>query len=185
MSSENPRRGSMKRLTRSNPAKLITSLAMAAALFGAMPAEAQEDSGPLRIVAVNLTAQAENRAPPEGGGAPVSRPGDVIEYRLSFTNNTDGPVRDLVFDDPVPEGLVYVLGSAGAERDDVATQFSIDGGATYDPEPEIEVQEAGATVRRPAPAERYTHVRWIVAGAVSVGEQVQALFRARIAGGSS
>lgn len=174
----------MKKFTRSIQAMLITALALTASALGPAPAPAQENPGPLRIVAVNLTAQAESRAPAEGTNAVVSRPGDVVEYRLSFTNSTAGPIRDVVFDDPIPDGMVYVLGSAGGDRDDVAVEFSIDGGASYDPNPEIEVQEAEGAVRRPAPAERYTHVRWNILGAVPAGEEVQAVFRARIEGGS-
>jgi uncharacterized repeat protein (TIGR01451 family) len=156
--------------------------------FTAMPTRALADQDPpeaLRIVAVNLTAQAEGRTPPEGSDTPESRPGDRIEYRISFTNVTDGPVRDVVFDDPIPQGLVFVLGSAGAGRADVVVEFSIDGGATYTPNPEVEIRREGQTVRVPAPAERYTHVRWRVQEAVAPGEEIQARFQAVIAGTTS
>jgi uncharacterized repeat protein (TIGR01451 family) len=175
----------MKKLTRTNRKILTAGLVMIASINGVSALAGQEQEGPLRIVALNLTAQAEGRSPAEGSDAPASRPGDVIEYRISFTNTTSGAVRDVVFDDPVPQGLVYVLGSAGSERDDVQVEFSIDGGGSYQSTPEIEVQEATGTVRRPAPAERYTHVRWTVLGVVPAGEAVQAVFRARIAGGSA
>jgi uncharacterized repeat protein (TIGR01451 family) len=175
----------MKKLTRSTRTILTAGLVLAVSLIGHFPAAGQEQDGPLRIVAVNLTAQEEDRPPAAGTTAPISRPGDVIEYRIAFTNTTSGPIQDVVFDDPVPEGLVYVLGSAGAEREDVDVQFSIDGGESYQQSPEIEVQEATGLVRRPAPAERYTHVRWTVTGVVPGGEVVRAVFRARIAGGSS
>ena len=172
----------MKKHTRSSQPMLFTALLVAATISATATVSAQENPGPLSIVAMNLTAQADGRTPAEGTNVMVSRPGDLIEYRLSFTNNTTGSVRDVVFDDPIPEGLVYVAGSAGAEREDVSVEFSIDGGSSYDANPVIEVQEAGAMVRRPAPPDRYTHVRWNVLGAVSVDEEVQAVFRARIAG---
>ena len=47
----------------------------------------------------------------------------------------------------------------------------------------METEEGGRTVLRPAPAELYTHVRWVVQRPVAVGEEVRATFRARITGG--
>jgi uncharacterized repeat protein (TIGR01451 family) len=173
----------MKTLTRSIRAMSTLGLLISSAAFLSAPVDAQENPEALRIVALNLTAQDEGRTPEEGADAPVSRPGDVIEYRLSFTNTATGLIRDVVFDDPIPPGLVFVVGSAGAEREGVVVEFSIDGGSTYHSSPEIEVEEGGRTVRRPAPPERYTHVRWTVQGSVAAGEEVRALFRARVAGG--
>jgi uncharacterized repeat protein (TIGR01451 family) len=173
----------MKTLTRSISATVTWSLLLSVGLFFPDTVSAQDGSEGLRIAAVNLTALEQGREPEEGARAPISRPGDVIEYRLAFTNTRAGAIRDLVFDDPIPQGLVYVLGSAGAERDDALVEFSIDGGATYGVAPEIEIQEAGRTVRIPAPPDRYTHIRWIVQGAVAPGEEVRAVFRATIGGG--
>ena len=173
----------MKTLTRPINALVTLGLLLASAAFSFQSAAAQENPGGLRIVAENLTAVAEGRVAEEGADAPISRPGDVIEYRLSFTNTSEGPIRDVVFDDPLPSGLVYVDGSAGAERQGVLVEFSIDGGASYTPNPEIEVEEAGETLSKPAPVELYTHVRWTVQGTVAPGEEVQALFRAGVAGG--
>jgi len=169
------------------PAKLIQALpAVGVALALLLPpgssVEAQDDPSPLRIVALNLTAQEEERSAEEGTGSPVSKPGDVIEYRISFTNHTGGSLRDVVFDDPIPAGLVYVEASAGAERSDVMVDFSIDGGASYSPAPEVDVQEGGGWVTKPAPTDRYTHVRWTLRQSVGPGEEVRATFRARIIG---
>jgi len=175
----------MKTLTRSIRSISTLGLLLSSVAFLSAPVGAQENPEALRVVAVNLTAQEEGRRPEEGSDAPFSRPGDVIEYQLSFTNTNPGPVRDVVFDDPIPPGLVYVVGSAGAEREGVVVEFSIDGGDTYDPSPEIEVEEGGRTVRRPAPPEQYTHIRWTVQGTVAAGVEVRALFRARVAGGSA
>ena len=84
---------------------------------------------------------------------------------------------DVVFSDPIPDGLTYVLGSAGAERASAVVEYSIDGGATWSARPEVVFQDGGRAVRRPAPAESYTHVRWTLEGAVSPGAQVAAQFR--------
>ena len=141
---------------------------------------AQEHSDSLRVVAVNLTAKVERRQTPEGAEAPRSRPGDLIEYRLLFINTAEMEVRDVEFFGPIPGGLVYLVGSAGGSPPNVAVDFSIDGGGTYEAEPEVEGQVNGRTVLLPAPAESYTHIRWTVQGTVYPGEEIPAAFRARI-----
>jgi len=160
--------------------RLVLSMVMVA-----IPATAsgQEEPQALTILAVNLTAQEDERPLDPASGQPPSRPGDVIEYRLQFTNPTAGILQDVVFDDPIPQGLVYLPGTASAEGDGVAVEFSIDGGASYSPDPQVEVEEGGRTLRRPAPADLYTHVRWTVQRPIAVGEGVGATFRARITGG--
>ena len=161
---------------------MILSLAAALVLPAFQGVLAQEAQG-LQITALNLTAQEESRAVPEGQQTAPARPGDIIEYRLLFTNTTEGAIANVVFNDPIPQGLVYVIGSAGADRAGVEAAFSIDGGATYSAEPTVDVVEAGVTNRRPAPAESYTHVRWTVTGALDPQETVQAAFRVRIPSG--
>ena len=147
-----------------------------------VPASAQQaEPQALVITALNVTAQDADRSDASSG---VTVPGDVIEYRLTFTNHTDGTVSDVVLNDPVPEGLVFVPGSVTASREDVLVEYSTDGGASWAAEPVVEVEEAGRTVVRPAPAEAYTHVRWTVTGEVLPGAQVLARFRARVAGGN-
>lgn len=168
------------RMQRSLVVRLVLSMALAAI---PTTVESQQDTAPLTIRAVNLTAQAGSRPLDPASGAPPSRPGDVIEYRLSFTNPTAGVLRDVVFDDPIPQGLLYVLNSASAEGDGVAVEFSTDGGTSYSSDPQVEVKEGGRTLQRPAPADLYTHVRWIVQRPLAAGEEVRASFRARITGG--
>lgn len=159
---------------------LIIGLAL---LASTLPASAQVDEPQaLVITASNVTAQAAGRDDANSGS---TVPGDVIEYQLTFTNITDGAVSDVVLNDPVPQGLVFVLGSVTASREDVRVEYSIDGGSNWSAQPTVQVQEAGQTVTRPAPADAYTHVRWIITGEVNQGAQVNARFRARVAGGAN
>lgn len=145
------------------------------------PARAQEAPAALVIEAINLTASAEGRAQESDRDSAPSRPGDVIEYQLLFTNTGTSEVRDVVLDDPIPAGLVYLGGSAGSDWTDVRIEFSIDDGVTYSTSPEIEVEVAGVVERRPAPPEHYTHIRWTMLGTVASGSQVRAHFQAQIA----
>jgi len=146
----------------------------------ALPASAQvAEPQALTIEAENVTASAVTRT---GADAGATRPGDVIEYRLTFTNLRDGAVSDVVLNDPIPEGLVFVPGSVTASREDLLVEYSIDSGASWSARPVVEVEVAGQPATRPAPAEAYTHVRWTITGTVNPGAQVTARFRARVAG---
>ena len=122
----------------------------------------------LVITAHNVTAETA-----------VAKPGDVIRYALVFTNVTAGPVKNIQFVDPIPQGTVYVLGSAAADHP-VRVEYSIDGGKSYSPRPTIAVVQDGKSVEQPAPRERYTHVRWTVLGSLASGAKVMAEFRTQI-----
>jgi uncharacterized repeat protein (TIGR01451 family) len=152
--------------------------------FLAEPALAQqgEQPQPLVITAQNLMAgdARHDELAARGGDRTALLPGDVVLYRLIFTNTTDAPVRNVEFKDPLPAGLRYVAGSAAADREDVSIAYSIDGGRTYSAEPTIEVVVDGERVMRPAPPEMYTHIRWLVTGWVQPGAQVTAEFRAQL-----
>jgi len=134
--------------------------------LAAAPAQAPKT---LVVTARNLTAEA----------ARVAKPGDVIRYGLVFTNVTAGPVKNIQFVDPIPAGMVYVLGSAAADRP-VRLEYSIDGGKSYSAQPVIAVVQDGKTVEQPAPRERYTHVRWTVLGSLAPGAKVTAEFRTQV-----
>lgn len=129
----------------------------------------------LVITAHNVTAEAASVRK----NATLARPGDEIRYTLVFTNVTKGSVKNVQFVDAIPQGLVYVLGSAAA-RQAVRVEYSIDGGKTYAERPMSDVVENGNTVQKPAPRERYTHVRWTVLEFVAPGAQVTAEFRVQV-----
>lgn len=127
---------------------------------------------PLVVTAVNLNAKSR------GSQSQAVLPGDVVQYQLRFTNQGQGDVRGVVFTNPVPEGLRYVDGSAGADRQDVAVEYSTDSGKTYTATPLVTEVVAGRQVQKPATPEQYTHVRWTVRGSIAPGASVTAEFRA-------
>lgn len=149
-------------------------------LMLALPASGQvAEPQALVITAMNVTAEAAER---EGADSGATLPGDVIEYRLTFTNHTEGAVSSVVLNDPIPEGLTFVPGSVTASREDVTVDYSIDGGVSWSDQPLVEVTVGEQVETRPAPAESYTHVRWTVTGAVTPGAEVLARFQVRVAG---
>ena len=153
---------------------LVAMLGVALLPPRATAAQAQAPT-PLVITAHNVTAAT---APARDNSA-VARPGDVIRYTLVFTNVTAGPVKNIQFVDPIPKGMVYVLGSATGDRP-VRVEYSIDGGKSYSARPVIVVVEDGKKVETPAPRERYTHVRWTVLGSLDPKARVIAEFRTQV-----
>jgi uncharacterized repeat protein (TIGR01451 family) len=158
----------------------ILSPAQALSTQQAVAQEAPEPQA-LVIVAENLMAGDERHRSLQRRGlsAQILLNGDVVRYRLTFTNVTDVDARGVAFVDPVPDGLLYVDKSATADREDARIDFSIDGGGSYAEQPLIVETVDGERVERPAPPDTYTHIRWTVAGPVAPGEQVTAQFDAR------
>ena len=128
-----------------------------------------------------MQADARHQALAKDGGDPATLlPGDVIRYQLRFTNVTDDSIRHVVFNNQLPQGLRYMDATAGGDRDDLAIEYSIDGGASYSAQPMIEVEVDGKRVKRPAPAEMYTHIRWTIEGWLQPNAQVTAEFKAHL-----
>ena len=162
--------------------RLLALLSLALPAAGSARAQAPAAPPALAVTAENLMAgDARHRAlAARGGDSTAVMPGDVVHYRLLFTNVTPGVVRGVVFNNPIPAGLHYRGGTAAASRDDVAIDYSIDGGKSYAAAPTIEVEVEGKRVQRPAPAEMFTHIRWTVRGPVATGASVRAEFRASL-----
>lgn len=91
--------------------------------------------------------------------SPVA-PGDVLRYTIRGENKGADPAKNLAVTQPIPEQMVYRLDTA-TSKDQAEITYSIDEGKTFVAKPQIEVaQEDGTKVKRPAPAEAYTHIRW-------------------------
>ena len=143
-----------------------------------LPAVAQQDEPALAITVENVTAVAEAQAGTERASA-HALPGDVLRYRLTFTNRTEGPLRDVVLSNPIPEDIRLIGGSVRSSRDDVQVEYSADGGQTFSAEPMEEVLVEGRRVMRPIPPERFTHVRWTIRGWVQPRATVTAEYDTR------
>ena len=155
-------------------------------LVAQTPAAAAGPQATVTVVAENISAREAAQAgkPRVGPDSARLRAGDVIEYRLRFSNTTREPVKNVVLEDPLPAGLIYVGGTAAADVDGVLVEYSIDGGRSFAATPMVRVMVDGQEVERPAPPERYTNIRWRVAGSVNPGARVTASFRARFGAGS-
>jgi uncharacterized repeat protein (TIGR01451 family) len=163
----------------------LSGLALVATLAAtlAVPTNAQQParkSSALAVTAENRTAMDAAAHGAKRADATVHA-GDVLRYKLTFTNTAGRPVRQVAIQNPVANGLRFVVGSASASRPDARAEYSADHGVTWSVRPMETVTIDGKPVERAVAPERYTGVRWIVDGWVSPGATVTAQFEARLA----
>ena len=162
------------------PAKLLGLLL---ALTLATPVGAQapaRTASALVVSAENRTALAAASRGARRADASVHA-GDVLRYKLTFTNTAGRPVRQVAIQNPVASGLQFVGGSAQSSRQDARAEYSADNGVSWSARPMETVMIDGKRIERAIAAERYTSVRWIVDGWVPAGATVTAQFEARLA----
>lgn len=163
--------------TAANRVALLLALTLAAPLRAQAPAR---PVSALTVSAENRTAMAAAARGDKRADATVHA-GDVLRYKLTFTNTAGRPVRQVALRNPVASGLEFVGGSAKVSRDDARAEYSADNGVTWSARPMETVTVDGKPIERVVAPERYTGVRWIVDGWVSPGVTVTAHFEARLA----
>lgn len=114
---------------------------------------------------------------------PVERivPGDEVVYTLTYTNKTGKPTTDVAITNPVPKHTRYKDGSAAG--DNAVITFSVDNGKTFATPDKLVVtikDKSGKDIQRPATAQDYTHIRWVIKQQVAPGQSGSVRFRAVI-----
>ena len=108
-------------------------------------------------------------------------PGDVVEYRLTYSNESDQPLSGLVITGPVPANTEYLKESAAA---DVKAEFtvSIDGGETYQSEPvkRTQTDSKGQSKEIIVPAGEYTQLRWVPEKGLQPGKVQTYRYRVKV-----
>jgi uncharacterized repeat protein (TIGR01451 family) len=141
----------------------IRPLLLLGVALSATPAIA---AGPLQVTSKVLVEAKQRAADGTTRVAlvPANRavPGDRVVFVLSYRNTGKQPLSDLVFDNPVPNGVAYRAPAAGSP----APELSPDG-QRYAP--------AGALR-----AEDVTHVRWRLARPLAPGAQGEFAFLATL-----
>ena len=89
-------------------------------------------------------------------------PGEVLTYQLICFNIGTGKAVDGSILDPLPSSIEYLPDSAFGERTQIA--YSIDGGNTFQPQPEGNV----------------THIKWDVVEPINAGDLIKASFQAKV-----
>lgn len=105
------------------------------------------------------------------------RPGDVIEYRVVYTNRTGQPVRDMQATLPIPIGLEYQARSALPSQN---VEAAITGGS-YAREPLM--RDVGGK-KEAIPYSEYRSLRWAIAQ-ISPSGRAEVQARMRVASGTA
>jgi uncharacterized repeat protein (TIGR01451 family) len=102
-------------------------------------------------------------------------PGDTVIYTVKFRNRCDKPAENVSVDNPVPEHMEYVAGSAVGPNTEVT--FSIDSGYTFAKAESLRKKDSDGT-ERAARANEYTNIRWVMRHPLAAGAEGYARFRA-------
>lgn len=122
-----------------------------------------------RVAAADGTAAAVQYVAPD-----AVVPGDRVRVTLTFTNNSTAPAAGVNLVNPIPEALIF----DGADESP-GFGVSIDGGKNFGALAALTVPVTGAAPR-PAGAADVTHVRWLWADAVPVGDSRTVAFFGRV-----
>jgi uncharacterized repeat protein (TIGR01451 family) len=112
-----------------------------------------------QVVSKAANGQTKTLWQPLDGQSPKVGSGDVIRFTLTGLNQGNGPAKNLVFNQAIPQGTRYVLQSARLIDNPGDLQFSIDGGKSFSPAPKIKVKTGNQLIEQAAPADAYTHIR--------------------------
>jgi uncharacterized repeat protein (TIGR01451 family) len=151
-------------------AKLLLAAAATLPVLAGSAQAPREPPGPLVV-----TSRLERLVPnAPGGGATLLESGavaaashaDQLVYTARFTNRGDQLLDGVRITSAIPAELTYLPQSASGPASTIL--FSVDGGETFRPAAELEIARPDGT-RRHADAVDYTHVRWVIDGAIDPG----------------
>jgi uncharacterized repeat protein (TIGR01451 family) len=139
-------------------------------------AEVKNEQKAFRVVMQNGKETLEAQKSDAHGKATVTtKPGDIVEYRLTLTNPDKQTYKNVKEVMPIPEGMELVKDSASPKPTDASAD-----GKTFSAYPlKRVVQVNGKSVEEPAPASAYKIVRWDV-GALAPGANVEMRLRVRV-----
>lgn len=172
---------------RSEIARAVTVIsAVILVLAACSPAFGQKKTNEKRSVAIEIKVQKEVRTLKDGKWvvelqpADKSKRDDVLVYTIIYRNRHDFAAKNVSIVDPIPDGTVYVMGSASG--DGTETTFSTDGGKTYQKPPITYtiVKPGGKKEEAPAPPEKYTHIKWLITTAVAPGRYGTVSFKVKV-----
>src|SRR5262245_6837417 len=162
-----------------------TGLALGlAGLLGAGPAISQMGK-PEVVVDISaakevVTRDASGKEQVELRDATNMGPGDVLVYRIDYSNKGSAPAHDARVADPIPTGTRLMPNSWQADGADFSV--SVDGGKTWEGYP---VKRAvtladGTQIVKEVDLTSYTHVRWTTKDPLPPGATRSALFKVTV-----
>ena len=108
-------------------------------------------------------------------------PGDVIEYRLIYTNKAEQPLSGLEITGPIPANTAYLKDSAATDVD-AAFMVSIDDGSSFEAEPVTRTLTGpdGQTQNVIVPPSDYTQLRWVPENGIQPGQALEYRYRVKV-----
>lgn len=145
-------------------------LVLLVAVAGIAVAQANPVKVEIKAFIVNQTTDKDGKVKETFSESTTARPGQVVEYRVTATNNDSAslPAESVKILGPVPEGTEYIDGSATPSSDAVRTEFSLDN-ENYSEKPESSAGAAG-----------YKTVRWTLLSALASGQAETFTYRVTI-----
>ncbi len=159
--------------------KVLIGLTLALTLASSPRMAAASDS-PVTLNSVAqveiLTTDADGKV--HGELVPAERvvPGDTVVYSTTFSNQGEEAATGLVINNPVPEHMSFLDGSAFGSAE---ITYSVDGGERYALPDQLQLLDAQGRSRL-ARAEEYTHIRWTLTTSLLPGQAGVVGFRARL-----
>jgi uncharacterized repeat protein (TIGR01451 family) len=157
--------------------KHIGVIAILACSFGS---QAFAQSPAKDCVTLKSTAEVEQEVVDAKGEktkqlVPVQKvvPGKEVVWTITANNVCKKPSDNVTINNPVPEHMSYVAGSAFGAGSDIT--YSVDG-ITFGAPEALTVTDNGAT--RKARADEYRHIRWVFKSPLQPGATAVARFRA-------
>jgi uncharacterized repeat protein (TIGR01451 family) len=109
--------------------------------------------------------------------ATVIVPGTIVIYSNKITNNGTETAEGIVINNPVPEQMEYLAGSAVGTNTEIT--YSADGGNSFNNPEKLTVKNPGGTMR-PAEPREYTHIMWVLGTPLPPGGEDMVEFRTRV-----
>lgn len=163
------------------PKKFLAILSLL--LLVALPVNAAEKKG----IELKSTAEVDIIVKNDKGVNEVVRveaasakvvPGDTVIFTTSYTNLGDKPATDIVINNPVPENMLYIDGSA--EGKNTRIEFSVDNSKSFAVASKLKIKDIASGKERLATPADYTQIRWIRDSALDKGAKGTVSFRAKV-----
>lgn len=155
-----------------------TTLLISVFLFTAFLSSKAQDNKDLSSELETYKITTTNNGNEKAVETSETQPGDTIEYRLTYTNNTSSDISNLKPTLPVPDGVKYVADSANPELSKTSLSTT---GKNFKKLPIIreETNARGETVKREVPANEYRRLQWTVSS-LKGGDSVKLSARVKV-----
>lgn len=104
-------------------------------------------------------------------------PGDAVIFTTYYSNNGKEAASDIVINNPMPEHMLYIDGSA--EGSGTKIEFSVDKGKSFGLPETLKVIDAKGK-ERTALTSDYTNIRWTLSKPLGSGGKGSVSFRAKV-----